>query len=76
LANVLIPNQQVVSVKIDSIEVRLLSGNMGLVAAWTTNVINADNKKSTLKISYQDVYMKRKNKWVAVAAHVTLLDAK
>ncbi len=76
LANVILPNQQVLSVDIDSVDVRLLSINVGLVAAWTTNVINADGTKSTLKISYQDVYMKRKNKWVAVAAHVTLLEAK
>jgi hypothetical protein len=68
----MISNQKI-SVDIDSVEVRLLSGEVGLVTAWTNNVIITEKDKTTFKISYQDVYMKRKNRWVAVAAHVSLL---
>src|SRR5580704_18099810 len=41
LSNALTPNQKV-SVDIDSIEVRLLSGEVGLVTAWTNNVITTE----------------------------------
>jgi len=75
LAGALAPNVKVVSVDIDSADVRLLSADVGLVAAWTTNVMIDDGKKMTLKICYQDVYMKRKSVWVAVAAHVMLLSS-
>ena len=73
LSSVFTPNQNVVSVDIDSVEVRLLSGEVGLVTAWTNNKVEADKKETTFKICYQDVYMKRKNKWEAVAAHVSFL---
>jgi ketosteroid isomerase-like protein len=72
LSGALVSNQKI-SVDIDSIEVRLLSDNVGLVTAWTNNVIITEKDKSAFKICYQDVYMKRKNKWVAVAAHVSLI---
>jgi ketosteroid isomerase-like protein len=72
LSGAMVSNQKI-SVDIDSVEVRLLSGEVGLVTAWTNNKINADNKETKFKICYQDVYMKRRNKWVAVAAHVSLL---
>jgi ketosteroid isomerase-like protein len=72
LSSVLASNQKI-SVDIDSVEVRLLSGDIGLVTAWTNNKIEADNKETMFKICYQDVYMKRRNKWVAVAAHVSAL---
>lgn len=72
LASALASNQKI-SVNIDSVEVRLLSGDIGLVTAWTNNKMEADNKETKFRICYQDVYMKRRNKWVAVAAHVSLL---
>jgi ketosteroid isomerase-like protein len=72
LSGTMISNQKI-SVDIDSVEVRMLSGEVGLVTAWTNNKISADNKETKFKICYQDVYMKRRNKWVAVAAHVSLL---
>ena len=72
LSGAMVSNQKI-SVDIDSVEVRLLSGEVGLVTAWTNNKINADNKETKFKICYQDVYMKRRNKWVAVAAHVSAL---
>lgn len=73
LANALLTTQQVVSVNIDSAEVRMLTNDVGLIAAWTTNLLKADGKQGTFKICYQDVYMKRSGKWQAVAAHVALL---
>jgi uncharacterized protein (TIGR02246 family) len=73
LANVLLPNQVVTSIHIDSEEVRLIGTDVGLITAWTTFVINVNGKKTTGKNCYQDVYVKRKNGWKAVAAHVTLL---
>jgi ketosteroid isomerase-like protein len=72
LSSALVLNQKI-SVDIDSVEVRMLSGEVGLVTAWTNNVIITEKDKSSFKICYQDVYMKRRNKWVAVAAHVSLL---
>jgi ketosteroid isomerase-like protein len=72
LSSALTSNQKI-SVDIDSVEVRLLSEEVALVTAWTNNKISADNKETKFKICYQDVYMKRRNKWVAVAAHVSLL---
>jgi ketosteroid isomerase-like protein len=72
LSLVLASNQKM-SVNIDSVEIRILSGDVGLVTAWTNNKIEADNKETVFKICYQDVYMKRRNKWVAVAAHVSAL---
>jgi len=74
LTNILTPNQDVISVDIDSILVRLLSTDVGWVMAWTTNLVRANGINSTFKICYLDIYMKRKTKWVAVAAHVTGLN--
>lgn len=76
LAGLLMQNQRVDKIDIDSVLVKMLSGEVGLIAAWTTNVITAEGKTTTLKICYQDVYMKRAGGWKAVAAHVTLLDSK
>ncbi len=76
LANVLLTSQQVVSVDFDSVQVRILTADVGLIAAWTTNVIKADGKPTTFKICYQDVYLKRNNRWQAVAGHVALLGSK
>jgi len=73
LANLQSSNQQVVSIGIDSIYVRLLTADVGSVLAWTNNIIIVGGKKTTLKICYQDIYAKRNNEWKAVAAHVTLL---
>jgi uncharacterized protein (TIGR02246 family) len=64
---------ETVSIDIDDIDVRLLTSDVGLVTAYTTFVLRADGKEVTGKNCYQDVYVKRKGKWQAVAAHVTLL---
>jgi len=68
-------NQQVVSIDIDSADVRLLTNDIGQITVWTTNVVIADGKKNTFKICYQDTYAKRNKQWKAVAAHVTLLSS-
>ena len=75
LAGVLTPNQRVVSIQIDSTHVRMLSNEVGLITAWTTNVVTANGTTSKFNICYQDTYMKRKQGWQAVAAHVTLLNS-
>lgn len=68
--------QETVSIKVDSIDVRLLAKDVGLITAYTTFVLKVEGKEVTGRNCYQDVYVKRKNKWQAVAAHVTLLNAK
>lgn len=68
--------QETVSVNIDSLEVKLLTDNVGVVTAYTTFVLKSDGKEMVGKNCYQDIYMKRKGRWVAVNAHVTLLSFK
>jgi len=73
LLNLFSPTVEINSAHIDSVEVRLLTPDVGILSAWTTFEMKVDGKASTGKNCYQDIYMKRKNKWVAVSAHVTLL---
>ena len=68
--------QETASITIDSIDVRLLTNEVGLLTAYTTFVLKIDGKDMTGQNCYQDVYIKRKDKWFAVAAHVTLLNMK
>jgi uncharacterized protein (TIGR02246 family) len=68
--------QETVSVTIDSINVRLLTNEVALITAYTTFVLRIDGKDLTGQNCYQDAYVKRKGKWRAVAAHVTLLNMK
>lgn len=68
--------QETVSVTIDSVDVKLLTADVGVVTAYTTFVLKIDGKETTGQNCYQDVYVKRKRKWVAVTAHVTLLNLK
>lgn len=68
--------QETVSIAIDSVDVRLLTNGVGLITAYTTFVLKIDGKDMTGQNCYQDVYIKRKGKWFAVAAHVTLLNMK
>lgn len=68
--------QQTVSVSIDSIDVKLLTRHVGVVTAYTTFALIVDSKKMTGQNCYQDIYVKRRSKWLAVAAHVTLLNLK
>jgi hypothetical protein len=69
-------NLETVSVNLDSVDVKLLTADVGVVTAYTTFVLNIDGKDVAGKNCYQDVYVKRKGRWVAVTAHVTLLNFK
>lgn len=73
LQNMLDPNVQTLSVGFDKVEVELLKPDVAILTAWTNFTFKANGKQMTGKNSYQDVYQKRKGKWVAVAAHVTSL---
>jgi uncharacterized protein (TIGR02246 family) len=73
LLNLVSPNIEFKSVKMDSVEVRMITPDVGILTAWTNFVFNADGKESNGSNCYQDVYVKRKNRWYAVSAHVTLL---
>ncbi|MFT3935095.1 MAG: nuclear transport factor 2 family protein [Chitinophagaceae bacterium] len=66
--------QEIVSVTIDTFDIRLLSKEVGLITAYTTFVFKTDGKDQVGHNCYQDVYVKRQKKWRAVAAHVTLLN--
>jgi len=68
--------QETVSSKIDSVDVKLLTENVGVVTAYITFVLRSDGKEMTGQNCYQDIYVRRKNKWMAVNAHVTLLSFK
>jgi hypothetical protein len=65
--------QETVSIHIDSIAVKLLTSDVGVITAYTTFVLRIDGKDVTGQNCYQDVYIRRKGGWVAVAAHVSLL---
>jgi uncharacterized protein (TIGR02246 family) len=68
--------QETLSVKIDSVDVRLVTENVGILTAYTTFVLKIDGKEVPGRNCYQDVYLKRKNNWLAISAHVTLLSPK
>lgn len=68
--------QETLSTKIDSVDVELLADNVGVVTAYTTFVLKTEGKEMTGQNCYQDIYVKRKGKWLAVKAHVTLLSFK
>lgn len=71
-----IQKQETVSITVDSIDVRLPAKDVGILTAYTTFVLQVDGKEVIGQNCYQDVYVKRNGKWVAVAAHVTLLNMK
>lgn len=68
--------QQITSTHVDSVDVQLLSDDIGLVFAKASFVSIADGKPSTGQTGYLDVYQKRNGRWVAIAAHVTYLGSK
>lgn len=65
--------QEILSVNIDSADVRMLDQKIGVVTAYMTFVVKADNALKTGRTCYQDIYVQRKKRWFAVAAHVSLL---
>lgn len=68
--------QETVSMKIDSADVRLIRNDVGLITAYTTFILKINGNGLKGRNCYQDVYVKREGRWLAVAAHVTLLDMK
>jgi uncharacterized protein (TIGR02246 family) len=58
------------SAVVDTADVRLL-GNVALITAHVSFTFALDGKVTTGHTGYLDVYEKRKEKWVCIAAHVT-----
>jgi len=73
LQSTLLPGIRILSIKIDSVEARMIDANVGIITAWTTFVSNTGGSQTTGHNCYQDVYARRANGLKAVAAHVTLL---
>jgi uncharacterized protein (TIGR02246 family) len=65
--------QQIESININNINVRLVTPDVGIVTCYTTYIFDNIGTGMTGKNCYQDVYVKRNGRWVAVADHVTLL---
>jgi ketosteroid isomerase-like protein len=70
--NGFISSPHFLSCDVDTVEIRLY-GTIGLVLARAVFTTDENGKKTTGKTNYLDVYEKRKDRWVAVAAHVTYL---
>jgi hypothetical protein len=69
-----VTTQEPLYISIDSIDIRLLTPDVGLISAYLSFKTKPTDKKIAAKNCYQDVYVKRKGRWFAVAAHVTLLN--
>ncbi|HSZ85383.1 MAG TPA: nuclear transport factor 2 family protein [Puia sp.] len=67
-------NQQITSTHIDSVDVRLLTNDVGILTGYITFVTKDGGKNVTGRTCYQDIYIKRKGRWYAVSAHVTLIN--
>lgn len=67
------PGIEFLSTKVDTVNIRLF-GTIGIVNAKITAVVRSANQTTTVRTCYMDVYEKRKGRWYAVAAHVTLLN--
>jgi uncharacterized protein (TIGR02246 family) len=64
------------SINIDSVKVRLLNNEVAVLSCWTSFTFSTKGKDMTGHNCYQDIYMKRRDEWLAVSAHVTLLSMK
>ncbi len=64
------------SLTIDSVEIRIITPNVGIVSCWQTFKYMIDGKEMTGKNCYQDVYLKKEKIWQAVSAQVTPLITK
>jgi len=76
LNNAISPNIQFTSINIDSVSVTILTSDVGVVTCYTSFAFTSNGKAAHGKNCYQDIYLKRKSRWLAVAAHVTLFPAK
>jgi ketosteroid isomerase-like protein len=70
--NGFITSPHFLSCEVDTVEISV-HGSIGLVHARAVFTTEDNNKKTTGKTDYLDVYEKRKGQWVAIAAHVTYL---
>jgi ketosteroid isomerase-like protein len=68
-----ISGQQCLLSKVDTVDVRLVE-NVGIINAKITAVFKSNNETVTFRTCYMDIYEKRKGRWYAIAAHVTLLN--
>jgi hypothetical protein len=67
---------KLLSLKIDSVAIRVID-NIGLVNGKVTGTFTADGSTTrSFQTCYLDVYEKRKGRWVEIAAHVTGLGGK
>jgi len=73
LKNLTSSTQNIISIKADSVEVRLLSDDVAVITSRAVFKSSEQGKETTGQTSYQDIYVKRNGRWVAVAAHVTFL---
>lgn len=69
-------HQDIKSIKIDSMDVKIVTPDVGIVTCYTTFVITTDGKDEPGRTCYQDVYVKRKGGWYAISAHVTYFSSK
>lgn len=73
LINIMSRDIEFSSIHADSVEVRMLTQDVGIISCWTSFVAKTGGKEMAGKNCYQDVYVKRKDRWVAVSGHVTML---
>jgi ketosteroid isomerase-like protein len=73
LSRIMETNRQYISTKLDSITGVRILGNIGLILGKSTFVRNLNSEVSYIHNSYMMVCEKRKNKWVIVALHLTIL---
>jgi hypothetical protein len=76
LESTVAPNIQFSAINIDSVDVRIITPDVGIVTCFTSFVYKADGKDGQGRNDYQDVYVRRRGRWYAVSARVTLLPAK
>ena len=70
------PDRKYTTARIDSVTDARIAGNTIILLTKTTLIRTLHSVVSTLHNSQMAVYEKRKNKWLLVALHTTLLNAK
>jgi ketosteroid isomerase-like protein len=76
LLRIMEPGREYVSATLDSLLEAKIIGNTCIVIGKTTFVRKLEGVQSEIKSSYMSIYEKRKGKWLIVASHFTLLNAK
>jgi uncharacterized protein (TIGR02246 family) len=76
LMSVSAPNIRFSSIHIDSAKVIMTGPETGMIYCWTSFAFTADGKEMSGKNGYLDIYVKRKSRWQAVAAHVSVFSIK